>query len=82
MMNASVAPPLKPNGLVDLCFAMGDAPVVFTVRTVDPLPFAAILTITGFRLQLGTLCAPAGDPTNHLRKSEKMIGEHLREEYA
>jgi len=34
---------------------------VFTVKTVVPLPPEASVTLVGFKLQVGRLCAPVGE---------------------
>jgi hypothetical protein len=47
-----------------LTIALPDAAVVYTVKTVLPLPPVAIVTLAGFKLQVGGLCAPAGDPVS------------------
>jgi hypothetical protein len=39
----------------------GEAAVVVTVSTAVPLPPDARLTVAGFRLQAGRLCAPDGE---------------------
>jgi hypothetical protein len=38
-----------------------DAAVVCTVSVVDPVPPAAMITVEGFMLQVGRLCAPVGE---------------------
>jgi hypothetical protein len=38
-----------------------EAAVVFTVKTVVPVPSDAIVTLAGFKLQVGRLCAPVGE---------------------
>lgn len=38
-----------------------EAAVVFTVSTAVPLPPAARFMLTGFKLHVGALCAPAGE---------------------
>jgi hypothetical protein len=57
-------PPLNrqrswPNGVRE---DVVEAAVVFTVRTLFPLPPDAMVTLAGLRLQVGTLCAPEGEP--------------------
>ena len=42
--------------------ALVAAAVVFTVKTVVPLPPDVTVTLAGFKLQTGRFCAPAGDP--------------------
>lgn len=42
--------------------AVVEAAVVFTVKTVVPVPSDAIVTLAGFKLQVGRLCAPVGLP--------------------
>jgi hypothetical protein len=38
-----------------------EAAVVFTVSVDVPLPPEARVTLAGFRVQVGRLCAPAGE---------------------
>ncbi len=38
-----------------------EAAVVFTVTTVEAVPPVAMVMLAGFRVQLGRLCAPAGE---------------------
>jgi len=58
---ASAAPPVRHGSrLRGLTSELVEAAVVVTVRVVVLLPEAASVTLAGFRLQAGRLCAPEG----------------------
>jgi hypothetical protein len=44
--------------------AVVDAAVVCTVSVVDPVPPVVMFIVVGFRLHVGKLCAPVGEPVS------------------
>lgn len=50
--------------MVGLARALLEAPMVFTVKVLVPLPPDEIEIVAGFKLQVGRLCAPVGEPVS------------------